>query len=223
MSKIIYRAPCEVVGTLSAVVTLPTGFDPASGEKLPVILFLHGAGERGDGSDAELARVCVHGVPKLFTRDPDHQGLRAVTISPQCPTGMVWTHIIPPLMAWFRAAAEKFGGDLSRAAVTGLSMGGYGTWELLCTYPDAFVAAAPICGGGSAWRTSALRGKRLRVFHGLDDNVVPFEQSLTMVRGARAAGAEVSFTASDLVGHNSWVRAYESTDLIRWLVGGADA
>ena len=104
MSKIIYRAPCEVAGTLSAVVTLPTGFDPASGEKLPVILFLHGAGERGDGSDAALERVCIHGIPKFFAKNPDYQNLRVITISPQCPTEMVWTHLIPPLMAWFRAA-----------------------------------------------------------------------------------------------------------------------
>ena len=219
MSTVIYRAPVEVAGTLSAIVTMPAGFEPGKGERLPVILFLHGAGERGDGSDAALERVRVHGVPKLFTRDPDHLGLRAITISPQCPEGMTWIHLIIPLKAWLDRAVEAFGGDPARIAVTGLSMGGYGTWEMICTYPDAFTAAAPICGGGSAWRTGVLGGKRLRVFHGIDDKVVPFEQSLSMVRGARAAGADVSFIAYDRVGHNSWELAYESTDLIPWLCG----
>lgn len=184
--------------------------------KLPMMIFLHGAGERGD--DTEL--LYVHGLPKYIRAGAEYP---AIVLAPQCPADRFWPNYAFQLKELIDKVAAEYDADPDRISITGISMGGYGTWELLCTYPDAFVAAAPICGGGSAWRTSVLRGKRLRVFHGLDDNVVPFEQSLTMVRGARAAGAEVSFTAYDLVGHNSWDRAYESTDLIRWLVGGADA
>ena len=215
--EFICRKEVEVAGTLSGIVTTPTDFDPAK-ESLPVIVFLHGAGERGDGSDEGVQKVKVHGIPKIFSADPDYHGLRVITVSPQCPTGMTWNHLAYPLMSWIRAVVAELNGDEKRIAITGLSMGGFGTWEMLMTFPEVFSCGAPICGGGLSWRAGALRGMDLRVYHGLDDPTVPFADSEIMVRAARAGGANVDFIAYDKVGHNSWTRAYEQTDLIEWLV-----
>ncbi|MBQ8509019.1 MAG: dienelactone hydrolase family protein [Clostridia bacterium] len=216
-NEFIFTRPVEVAGSLSGIVTVPTGFDQAK-ESLPVIVFLHGAGERGDGSAQSVQKVKVHGIPKIFAANPDYHDLRVITLSPQCPCGMTWNHLAFPLMQWIKVAVAELNGDESRISITGLSMGGFGSWEMLLTFPAYFSCGAPICGGGLSWRADALRGKKLRVFHGLDDRTVPFSYSEQMVDAARANGADVTFTAYDQVGHNSWTRAYEETDLIDWLV-----
>ncbi len=209
----IYTAPMAVTGSMSAVVTTPTGFDPAK-ESLPVILFLHGAGERG--TDLELVRV--HGIPRMFTADPDYHGLRVITVSPQCPCGMVWNHLVFPLKDWFLTFVESVNGDKSRLSITGLSMGGFGTWDMITTFPGLFAAAAPICGGGMAWRTDALAGMHIRAYHGVDDGGVAFYLSQEMVLAARAHGADVELFAYDKVGHGSWIPAYEQPDFVEWLI-----
>lgn len=211
-TEFVFTYPVEVCGTMSGVVTVPTGFDPAK-EQLPVIVFLHGAGERGTDTDL----VKVHGIPMLFSKDPDYHGLRVITLSPQCPDGMTWNHLAFPLKTWLDAAVKELNGDPARISITGLSMGGFGTWEMLLTFPEMFSCGAPICGGGLSWRSDALRGKKLRVYHGLDDTVVPFSYSEQMVNAARANGADVDFIAYDKVGHGSWFRAYGETDLVEWL------
>ena len=213
LNEFVFTHSVEVAGSLSGVVTVPTGFDPEK-ESLPVIVFLHGAGERGPSLDL----VKVHGVPKLFSKDPDYHNLRVITLSPQCPQDMIWNHLAFPLMNWIDAAVEKLNGDKKRISVTGLSMGGYGTWEMLLTFPHRFSCGAPICGGGTSWRCSRLKGKKIRVFHGVDDDGVPFACSLEMVAAARRQGADVDLYAYDKTGHDSWGRAYEQTDLIEWLV-----
>ena len=104
-----------------------------------------------------------------------------------------------------------------RISITGLSMGGFGTWEMALTYPHFFSCAAPVCGGGLSWRAENLKGKKIRVYHGLDDDVVPISYSQQMVDAARSCGVDVDFTAYDKVGHGSWFKAYAETDLIDWL------
>ena len=215
-TEFIFTRPAEVCAQLSGIVTVPTDFDPAK-ESLPVIVFLHGAGERGDGSPADIQRVKVHGIPKLFSADPDYHGLRVITLSPQCPTGMTWNHLAFPLMKWIDEACAELNGDKKRIAITGLSMGGFGTWEMLCTFPERFSCGAPVCGGGLSWRGNLLAGKKLRVYHGLDDSVVPLVYSQLMVDAARRSGCDIVLYAYDKVGHNSWTYAYEQTDLIEWL------
>ena len=208
----VYTKKVPVAGELTGWVTVPTGFDPAK-ERLPLILFLHGAGERG--TDLELVKV--HGIAKLFCANPDYHGLRVITASPQCPEGMVWNHLAYQVKEWIEAVAEDLNADKGRISVTGLSMGGFGTWELLTTFPEMFYRGAPVCGGGMSWRAGALKSGRIRVFHGLDDACVPFYYSQVMVEAARGNGIEISLTAYDKVGHGSWVPAYEQSDLIEWL------
>ena len=209
----VYTKEVEVAGKLSGIITTPTNFDPAK-ESLPVIVFLNGAGERGTSPDLLLR----HAIPKLFVRDPDYHGLRVITMSPQCPEGMTWNHLAFPAMDWIRSAVKEYNGDESRISICGISMGGFGTWEMLCTFPDYFSCGAPVCGGGLSWRADLLRGQHIRVYHSVDDGCVPFSYSVQMVEAAKRNGAHVTFFPTDGYDHNCWDNAFEETDLIEWLV-----
>ena len=203
---------------LTGIVTLPS--DYKEGEKLPMIVFLHGAGEVGDGTDKTVQKVCVHGIPKYFTKNPDFGGLRVITASPQCIDGFIWDQETLFLKDWIDQAAEKFGADKKRIAITGLSMGGYGTWNMISTYPEYFCCAAPICGGGVSWRINErLKDFPIWTFHSIDDPSVPYENTVIMTKQARAMGADIQFTSYTDKGHGCWDSAYEDTRLINWLAG----
>ena len=214
--RIITR-PAAYIGRMSGIVTVPSDHDPAK-EQLPVIVFLHGAGEVGDGYELSVQRVRVHGIPKLFGADADYGGLRVITVSPQCPEGFIWDQVTFQTKEFIDAVVEQFNGDRSHIALTGLSMGGFGTWNLLTTYPDAFRCAAPICGGGVVWRIGErLRGKPIRIYHSVDDDSVPYLYAAMMAQRAQQVGAAVELISYCGEGHGCWNRAYEQTDLIEWL------
>ena len=217
MNKIITRQ-YPFIGQLTAIVTFPDDFAPEK-ESLPVILFLHGAGERGASTPETVDLVKVHGIARYFSADPCYKGTRVITVSPQCPLGFVWDHVTFMLKDFIDAVVDEYNGDKSRIAVTGLSMGGYGTWNMLSTFPDYFYKAAPICGGGISWRVreAQMVGKPIWAFHSTDDTAVPFECSVDMVKRADETGADVKFTAFCDLGHGCWETAYEKTDLVRWL------
>ena len=213
----IFTHPVSDIVSLSGIVTVPTGFDKEK-EKLPVIVFLHGSGEVGDGSEAQVQRVRAHGIPKYFGADADYRGLRVITVSPQCPADLIWDDIAIPLKQYIDAAIKEFGGDPKRVSLTGLSMGGFGTWSQACLCPGAYRRLAPICGGGVSWRVDdRFAGKEIRVYHSVDDPSVPFDFSVIMVKQAVEAGADIEFTSYTREGHGCWSRAYEQTDLIEWL------
>lgn len=217
----MFTCKSEIIGEMTGLVTLPAGYEKDK-EKLPVIVFLHGAGERGANDDKNIIpRLATHGIPKLFLKDCEHNGIRAITLSPQCPENMIWDHLVFPLMNWIENAVEEFGGDKNRISITGISMGGYGTWDMITTFPKYFSCAAPVCGGGVSWRTRSLGGVKIWAFHGIDDDAVPVENSLEMVKRAKHAGAEATLTTFDHIGHGSWVPAYEQTDLVSWLVNNS--
>ncbi len=213
----VFSVPVEIIGEMRGIVTVPEDYDGTK-EKLPVIVFLHGAGERGDPK-TDLEKVRVHGIPKYFCLDNAHMGVRAITVSPQCPENVTWQRLVYPLMTFIKAAVAEYNGDEERVSITGLSMGGYGTWNMITAFPHYFSCAAPICGGGTPWetRSSELKDFKIWAFHGIDDPAVFVRCSLDMVEAARTAGADVTFTTFDHVGHGSWVNAYEETELIPWL------
>ncbi len=216
-NTVVFTKEEPLIGQLTALVTLPAGHDPAK-EKLPVIVFLHGAGESGLSTPETVEKVRVHGIPKLFCADADYKGLRVITVSPQCTDGLVWDQITLQLMDFIRAAVAQFGGDEARVSLTGLSMGGFGTWSQACLFPDFYRRLAPVCGGGVSWRVDdRFKGKQIRVYHSVDDDSVPFDFSVIMVKQAVEAGADVEFLTYTREGHGCWTRAYGETDLIEWL------
>ena len=179
-------------------------------EEWPLLLFLHGAGERGD--DLELVKV--HGPPKMIAKGRDFP---FVVISPQCPEGEIWS--IETLRALINEIVGTHRIDTSRIYVTGLSMGGYGSWGLAYTYPDLFAAAVPICGGGEPEKAPLMKDIPTWVFHGAKDEAVPLERSQEMVEALEEAGGNVRFTVYPEGGHvGAWVNAYGDPALWDWLV-----
>jgi predicted peptidase len=188
---------------------LPPAYD-ASEKSWPLLLFLHGAGERGD--DLELVKV--HGPPKMIAAGQDFP---FVVISPQCPEDVWWS--IDALHDLLEEIIRTHRIDQSRIYVTGLSMGGYGSWGLACTYPKMFAAVAPICGGGEPEKAPLMKEIPTWVFHGAKDEIVPLQRSQDMVDALEAAGGNVRFTVYPEAGHvGAWVNAYGDPELWAWLL-----
>ena len=187
---------------------LPSTYD-SSEENWPLLLFLHGAGERGD--DLELLKV--HGPPKMIAQGRDFP---FVVISPQCPEDVWWS--IDALHALLEETIETYRIDNSRIYVTGLSMGGYGSWGLAYTYPEMFAAVAPICGGGDLEKAHLMKEIPTWVFHGAKDEIVPLVRSQEMVDALEEAGGNVRFTVYPEAGHvGAWENAYGDPELWEWL------
>ena len=156
----VFTAPVRRPVTLKALVTTPPDYDPRK-ESLPMIVFLHGAGERGDNFD--LLRE--NGVPRLFSLDPTYLGLRVITFSPQCGEDQWWPNLTEELHETILMAIDRYHADPDRVSITGLSMGGFGTWDQIVAYPDMFSAAGPVCGGGVSWRVPYGLKLPIRAFH----------------------------------------------------------
>jgi predicted peptidase len=198
---------------LNYLLYLPKGYNPKPKEKYPLILFLHGAGERGD----DLNRVKVHGIPKIVEQKDDFP---FIAVSPQCPADSWWTGELEALNALLDDIIGKYAVDENRIYLTGLSMGGYGTWSLAIAYPKRFAAIVPICGGGGTSdivRISAIKDVPAWVFHGAKDSVVKLEQSERMVNALKQAGGNVKFTVYPDADHDSWTATYDNPELYEWL------
>ena len=187
---------------------------PASKEKWPLVLFLHGAGERGD----DLEKVKMHGPPKLIERE--QKTFPFLLVSPQCPTGESWSNdkMVATLSALLDDVAALYRVDRNRIYLTGLSMGGFGTWRLACDYPDRFAAIAPICGRGNPEKVEAIRHLPIWVFHGQQDKTVPLKNSQDMVDALKALGSDVKFTVYPGAGHDSWTETYNNPELYEWML-----
>ncbi|TVR46584.1 MAG: phospholipase [Puniceicoccaceae bacterium] len=181
---------------------------PAEGERLPLLVFLHGAGERG----TDLAAVRVHG-PFLFVAENQ---LPIIIAAPQCPPRQSWEPQV--IAALIDRLVAEFPVDEDRIYLTGLSMGGYGTWYTAAAYPGRLAAIVPICGGGLVEAASRLARLPAWVFHGARDTVVRPEESERMVEALRDAGAEVRYTLYPDAGHDSWTQTYADPELYAWLL-----
>ncbi len=191
--------------------------DSTPDEKLPMIVFLHGAGERG----TDIEKVKIHGVAKNFAADPIYMNTRVITLSPQCPAGDIWSNFPGALMELILHVAEEEGADLDCISISGLSMGGFGTWTMLARYPNFFSAGAPICGGGISWYINTKTP--IRTFHGDADRTVPIQYTYMMADALNARGGNVDMVVFHGCDHDSWTRAYEKTDLIQWLANSKKA
>ncbi len=192
---------------------LPDGYE--SKKKFPLLLFLHGAGERGNN----LELVKAHGPPKLIKKG---KKFPFIVISPQCPQGSWWD--AHGLISLLDSVIATHAVDKTRIYLTGLSMGGFGTWELGGRYPDRFAAFAPICGRG---RWPYARGytpflimskKPVWVFHGAKDNVVPLQESQLMVDALKRRGGKPEFTIYPDANHDSWTETYNNPKLYEWFL-----
>lgn len=194
---------------------LPADYGKTPGKKWPLILFLHGAGERGDN----LELVKAHGIPKVV----EQRDLPFITLSPQCPANHWWSEYLPALDAMIEEAIQTLDVDLQRVYLTGLSMGGFGTWHMAATYPQRFAAIAPIC-GGSLWMfgfpqsAEALKAIPTWIFHGAMDEAVPVEQSAYMYRWLKGQGADVKITIYPELEHDSWTITYDDPALYSWFL-----
>lgn len=236
------------------LLSLPTGYDAASDKKWPVILFLHGSGERG----TDPWKVAVHGPPKLIRGPvpapapapiapgttppppppPETAAARAqreesaaflkanfIVVSPQCPATTWWDD--DGVLALLDEVMANHKTDPSRLYLTGLSMGGYGTWSVGLKYPERFAAIVPICGGGSTVdirrtgrdKKAALTTLGVWAFHGAKDPTVPLEESETMVAALKKAGVtDLQLTVYPEAKHDSWTETYNKPELYAWLL-----
>lgn len=204
--------------SINYLLFLPAGYDPDSTNRWPLILFLHGAGERG----SELWMVARHGPPKV---DMQMTNFPFIVVSPQCPEGQVWSEDV--LLALLDNIETNYPVDLHRVYLTGLSMGGFATWDLGLDHPERFAAIAPLCGGGevikpylaSERHPEELRSLAVWAFHGAKDPVVPVQESEHMVGFLKGLGVkEVKFTIYPDAEHDCWTRTYDNPELFEWFL-----
>ena len=195
---------------LNYLLYLPEDYDPDKEGGYPTILFLHGAGERGDNLDV----LTAWGPPKIASQ----KGLPFIVISPQCPKGDWWTSMIYPLKRLLDDSINTYNIDTSRIYLTGLSMGGYGTFALSQVYPEYFAAIAPVCGGGTPSMVNYKKQPPTWIFHGDEDKIVPVESSQIMADALKASGTEVKFTIYENDDHFIFKKVYYKSDLFNWFL-----
>jgi len=188
----------------------PEGYEADTTKKWPLVIFLHGSGERGN----DLNKVKIHGPPKLVAAG---RKFPAVVASLQCPSGELWNPHGVKAVTDHLIKTERI--DTSRVYLTGLSMGGFGTWETAFEYPHTYAAIAPVCGGAGVRWVQAERLKHLPcwIFHGDKDGAVPVDNSRKIHAALEKAGAPVKLTIYPGVGHNSWTQTYDNPEFWSWL------
>ena len=189
---------------------LPEGYGKTD-KRWPLMLFLHGAGERGN----DLNKVKVHGPPKIVGEKKDFP---FIVVSPQCPKSALWNNKLDVLINLLDEIIAQYDVDTERVYLTGLSMGGYGTWALASKYPNRFAAAAPICGGGMRIMAFGLKDVPIWAFHGAKDSVVPLEESEEMVAAVKARGGNAKLTVYPEAKHDSWTETYNNPELYKWFL-----
>ncbi len=176
---------------------------------VPLMLFLHGAGERGN--DLELVKK--HGPPRLIAQG---KTFSFVLVSPQCPAGEWWD--AQDLSALLDDVIREHAVDTNRVYVTGLSMGGFGTWSLGVNYPRKFAALAPVCGWGEPFAAFRLKDMPIWAFHGAKDTIVPLAKGQEMIDAVTRAGGSPKFTIYPEAEHDSWTVTYNNPELYTWFL-----
>jgi predicted peptidase len=198
-------------------------------KKYPLVIFLHGAGERGNDNERQL----IWGAG-AFIKEENLKKYPCYVIAPQCPEEKRWVdvdwdkmkHVMPEepsenmalVMELINKVIDQYPINERRIYITGLSMGGFGTWDLISRWPDKFAAAVPICGGGDEAQAAKLVNLPIWVFHGSDDTTVSPDRSRHMVKAVKDAGStKIKFTEYPGVGHGSWKPAYADPELMKWM------
>jgi predicted peptidase len=198
--------------------------------KYPLVIFLHGSGERGTDNEAQLK----WGVQN-FATDYNMKMHPAFVVAPQCPDNMDWSEFrtkkngetifmeaLPTkpmalLIELIQQYKKNNSIDTNRIYITGLSMGGFGTFDIIQRYPNLFAAAVPVCGGGDVSKATAIKHIPMWIFHGAEDQVVSPTLSVNMLQALMMAGAHPGYTQYPTVGHFSWIAAYNDPMMMEWL------
>jgi predicted peptidase len=205
------------------LISFPKDYDAKAKKGFPLIMFLHGVGERGN----DVWRANIHGPSKYAAQNPDFP---FILVTPLCPGEEVWSNEV--LMTLLDEVIKKHNVDEKRIYLTGLSMGGYGTWNLGLAHAKRFAAIAPVCGGGERIeillaargyagpvKINDLRSLPIWVFHGAKDTVVPLEESERMVRALKEAKCEnVKLTVYPEAQHDAWTETYNNPELYKWFL-----
>jgi predicted peptidase len=216
--QIPFQARVSRTVALPYLLYLPKDYIASGNQRWPLMLYLHGAGERG----SDLALVARLGPPKLVA---EGRQFPFVIVSPQCPLGANWDD--DALLVLLDDVLSKYRVDPKRVYLTGLSMGGYGTWSLAVNHPERFAAAAPICGGGNGIdvllaqgaRKEALASLPIWAFHGAKDDVVPLSESERMIAALGRAGlTNAQLTIYPDADHDSFTQTYNNPRLYEWLL-----
>lgn len=223
-----YAPHLYITGTDTLPYRLLEPVKPRRGKLYPLVVFLHGSGERGNDNTRQL----THGT-YLFQKSENFRNYPCFVLAPQCPEGSRWVeaawdssvHHMPenpskPLKMvhdLIVTLTESLPVDPGRIYVTGLSMGGFGTWDMLARWPDLFASGVPICGGGDISTAPRIAHIPVWIFHSSDDGVVPVDLSRSMALALEKAGATFRYTEYNDAGHGSWKPAYEEPELIPWL------
>lgn len=179
----------------------------------PLLFFLHGAGERG----SDLNLILKHGPPKLIESSSFREPF--IVLAPQCPEDIWWPDKVEELKKLLDEILINYRVDKSRVYLTGLSMGGYGTWAFAKKYPDTFAAIAPICGGGKVKNMCLLKDMPVWAFHGAKDTVVPMKESEILISTLEQCGSKkIKYTIYPDATHNSWSKTYSNPDLYTWFL-----
>ncbi len=201
---------------LDYLLFLPKGYEAKGEKKWPLMLFLHGAGERG----SDIWKVAVHGPPKQATNLVEFP---FIVVSPQSPDNQTWNG--DDLLRLLDDIQAAHAVDTTRVYLTGLSMGGFGTWSLGLRHPERFAAIAPICGGGqildvllAGRRMDDLKTMGIWAFHGAKDSVVALEESERMVNALKKMGLNPKLTVYPEANHDSWTETYKNPEFYKWLL-----
>ncbi len=200
---------------LRYLVHVPPKMEPDGAVNWPLIIFLHGAGERGP----DIHKLLIYGIPKIVEADGNFP---FITVSPQCPKDDWWPLIIDRLDLLWDEILANFPVDQSRVYLTGLSMGAFGSWAWAEIDPHRFAAMAVVC-GGSPWkdfpsRVCALKDLPIWAFHGAQDDLVPISESEILVDALRKCGGSIRFTVYPDMGHEAWTPTYSNPALYRWML-----
>ncbi len=211
----------QVQVKLDYLLYLPPDYGKDADKKWPLIVFLHGSGESANVKNGDVNAVKVHGPPKLLAAGTDLKLKDFIVVSPQCPSNRVgWqTYMLNPFLDQI---LKDYQVDQDRVYLTGLSMGGYGTWAWAMQNPQRFAAIAPMSGGGDSnprHVNRALKNMPIWNFHGEADPTVPISESEAMIDAVKKAGnTDVKFTRYPNVGHDCWSQAYGNPDLYDWFL-----